>query len=129
MEKKMSKSKTEYVTIPLEEYKELLLKEAQPLDSDNVNFERVLNYIEERLVYSKEDKWNNSYLGNNLKYRDDDENLVKEIITMLKYTNFDRYMKIWNNVQTKHRKEEELKMKMEQMNKAKEIRKENKDND
>ena len=72
----MSKSKTEYVTIPLEEYKELLLKETQPLDSDNVNFERVLNYIEERLVYSKEDKWNNSYLGNNLKYRDDDENLV-----------------------------------------------------
>ena len=123
----MSKSKTEYVTIPLEEYKELLLKEAQAPDSDSVNFERVLNYIEERLVYSKEDKWNNSYLGNNLKYRDDDENLVKEIITMLKYTNFDRYMKIWNNVQTKHRKEEELKM--EQMNKAKEIRKENEEND
>ena len=119
-------NKTEYVTIPLQEYKELLLKETQALDSDNVNFERVLNYIEERLVYSKEDKWNSSYLGNNLKYKDDDENLVKEIITMLKYTNFDRYMKIWNNVQTKHRKEEELKMKMEQMNNAKEIRQENK---
>lgn len=126
----MSKSKTEYVTIPLEEYKELLLKETQALDSDSVNFERVLNYIEERLVYSKGNSWDSSYLGNNLKYnKGDDENLVKEIITMLKYTNFDRYMKIWNNVQTKHRKEEELKMKMEQMNKAKEIRKENKDND
>lgn len=119
-------NKTEYVTIPLQEYKELLLKETQTPDSDNVNFERVLNYIEERLVYSKEDRWDSSYLGNNLKYKDDNTNLVKEVITMLKYTNFDRYMKIWNNVQTKHRKEEELKMKMEQMNKAKEIRQENK---
>lgn len=117
-------NKTEYVTIPLQEYKELLLKD-KPV-SDNTNYERILDYIADRLEYSKEDKWSSAYMGDNMKYVANDETLVKEIMTMLKYTNFEKYMEVWNKVQTKHRNEEEMKMKIEQMNKAKEIRQENK---
>ena len=123
----MSKSKTEYVTIPLDEYKELLLKD-KPV-SDNTNYERILDYIADRLEYSKKDSWSSDYMGDNMKYVAGDERLVKEILTMLKYTNFEKYMEIWNKVQTKHRNEEEMKLKIEQMNNAKEIRKEKKDND
>lgn len=118
-------NKTEYVTIPLQEYKELLLKDKHV--SDNTNYERIIDYIADRLEYSKEDKWSSDYMGDNMKYVAGDERLVKEILTMLKYTNFEKYMEIWNKVQTKHRNEEEMKLKIEQMNKAKEIRKENKD--
>lgn len=117
-------NKTEYITIPVSEYKELLLKD-KPV-SDNTNYERILDYIADRLEYSEKDSWSSAYMGDNMKYVADDEKLVKEILTMLKYTNFDKYMEIWNKVQTKHRNEEEMKMKIEQMNNAKEIRKENK---
>ena len=122
----MSKSKTEYVTIPLDEYKELLLKD-KPMNNDSTNFERVVEMIEKNLEYTKEDYYS-SYLGNNMKITNS-EKIVKEIVMMIKYSDFERYMDMWNKVQTNHRKEEEMKLKMEQMNKAKEIRKENKDND
>ena len=122
----MSKSKTEYVTIPLDEYKELLLKD-KPMNNNSTNFERVIEMIEKNLQYTKEDYYS-SYLGNNMKIKNSDE-VVKEIVMMIKYNDFERYMDMWNKVQTNHRKEEEMKLKMKQMNEAKEIRKENKNND
>lgn len=122
----MSKSKTEYVTIPLDEYKELLLKD-KPMNNNNTNFERVLEMIEKNIEYTDVDYYTN-YLGDNMEIKQADK-IVKEIMLMVKYNDFERYMDMWNKVQTNHRKEEEMKLKMEQMNKAKEIRKKNKDND
>lgn len=121
----MSKSKTEYVTIPLDEYKELLLKD-KPMNNGASNFERVIDLIERNLAYSETDYYSN-YLGDNMKVEHSDK-IIKEILLMLKYSDFERYMDIWNRVQTNHRKDEEMKMKLEQMNKAKDIRKENKNN-
>lgn len=120
----MSKSKTEYVTIPLEEYKELLLKE-KPSNNSGANFERVIEMIEKNIEYTKSDYYT-SYLGDNMGIKNSDK-IIREIVMMIKYNDFERYMEIWNKVQTNHRKEEEMKMKMEQMNKAKEIRKKNND--
>jgi len=43
---------------------------------------------------------------------------------MLKYVDFDRYMKIWNGVQTAERNRKAMEAQIAQMNEAKEIRSE-----
>ena len=45
----------------------------------------------------------------------------------MKYVDTNAYMELWNKIQTEQRKKEEAKAKAEQMNKAKEIRKEAED--
>ena len=57
----------------------------------------------------------------------DDSNLESDFVTFfkaLKYVDTNAYMELWNKIQTEQRKKEEAKAKAEQMNKAKEIRKE-----
>lgn len=108
------------VTISLEEYKELLLKE-RPTDNDKELLERIFNIIEPSLEYT-DSSWDS--IMKNVRLKDSD-GVIKEIFKMIKYVDFERYMAIWNGVQTKHRKEEEQKMMIEQMNNAKDMREEN----
>lgn len=49
---------------------------------------------------------------------------IKEILNIIRYTNIEKYMSIWNKVISDDRKQKELQMKAEQMKKAKEIRNE-----
>ncbi|MDL2276586.1 hypothetical protein LJC02_02915 [Breznakia sp. OttesenSCG-928-G09] len=112
--------KTQMVTISLEEYKELLLKDKPQSDNDSVLMERLLENIVPNLKYSENDYYSN-YIGDNMKL-EKEEKIIVDFMKSLKYQNFDKYMEIWNRVQSNHRKEEEMKLKMEQMNKAKEIR-------
>ena len=117
-------AKTQTVTISLEEYKELLLKD-KPTDRDREILNRIINAITAKLVYSEVDRWSSSYLGDNMKIEDSDE-VMQEIMRVLKYVDFDRYMKIWNGVQTAERNRKAMQEQIDQMNRAKELREENK---
>lgn len=114
-------NKTQMVTIPLEEYRELLLKDKPVGSNDTVIIERLIEQITNNLKYEESTYYSN-YIGDNMAIKDD-KKIIKEFINMLKYVDFDRYMTIWNKVMTIHRKDEEMKAKIEQMNQAKEIRK------
>lgn len=116
-------TKTQMVTIPLEEYKVLLLKES-PTDKSNELCERILGMVEQHIEYDEHDSryWSSS-IGDHMKVKNGDE-LVVELMKMLKYIDFDRYMKIWNGVQTAERNRKAMEAQIAQMNEAKEIRSE-----
>lgn len=115
-------AKTQTVTISLEEYKELLLKE-KPTDKDHEVLSRILSTVTSHLKYSEERTWSSAYLGDNLAVEDSNE-VMQEIINILKYADFDRYMTIWNSVQTAERNRKAMQDKIDQMNRAKELREE-----
>lgn len=114
-------AKTQTVTISLEEYKELLLKD-KPSTNDHVMVERIFNEIVKHLKFA-DSKWDSGYVGDNMKVEDSLE-VIKEIMKMTRYVDFDRYMEIWNGVQSRERKRKAMAEQVEQMNKAKEMRKE-----
>ena len=116
--------KTQMVTIPLEEYKELLLKDKPQGSNDSQLLEKILNCLEQDLEYCDE-KYYSGYVGRKMRIKHADD-VVKEVMKIIKYLDFDRYMSIWNKVMSAHRKEEEQKLKIQQMNEAKEIREQNK---
>jgi len=116
-------AKTQMVTIPLEEYKELLLKE-RPAESDHELCERLLSILAQHIEYDEhENRYWATSLGNHMKCKDE-EDFFKEAMTMLKYVDFDRYMAIWNGVMTAKRNKDAMDAKIAQMNEAKEIRSE-----
>ena len=109
------------VTITLEEYKELLLKE-KPTDKDKELLKRILDIVEPHLKYS--DYKYDSYRVMEDVVIEDVDKILKEIFTMLKYVDFDKYMEIWNKVMTAERKRKEQEEIIKQMNQSKEIRSE-----
>lgn len=114
-------AKTQTVTISLEEYRELLLKE-KPNSNDHEMLERIFNEIQKHLVYS-DSHYNSGYIGDDMKV-DNSTEVICEIMRMVKYVDFERYMKMWNQVQTRERKRKDMEAQIEQMNKAKEMRNE-----
>lgn len=118
----MAKEKTQYVTIPLEEYRELLLKDS-PTDKDKMVLERIMLEYETYIEYTeKERSWDSSLMKDHLKVTGNDKDLIKEITKILKYSDFERYMQVWNKKRTQFRENLALEEKMKQMNEAKEIR-------
>lgn len=114
--------KSNTVTIPLEEYKELLLKDKPLKGNDGEILERIFNIIEPKLEYSKNDYYSNIVMKN-VKIKDSDD-AIKEIFNMIKYLDFDRYMKMWNKVMSNERERKAQEELIKQMNEAKEIREE-----
>ena len=115
-------AKTQTVTISLEEYKELLLKD-RPTDKDHEMVERILNEIQKHLEYA-DSKWDSYYIGDNMKVEHPSD-IIEEIMLMLKYVDFDRYMKMWNAIQTAERNRKAMAEMSDQMSRAKELRQEN----
>lgn len=118
------KENTQFVTITLDEYKTLFLKE-QPKDNLKVVLNTLYQLLCEHVKYSREESYYGDYIGDNMKF--DDSNLESDFVTFfkaLKYVDTNAYMELWNKIQTEQRKKEEAKAKAEQMNKEKEIRKE-----
>ena len=107
------------VSISAEEYKELLLRE-KPTDKDRELLKRIFDIIEPKLEYST---YSYDYVMEHVKV-DDQKEIFKEIFTMLKYVDFDKYMEIWNKVMSNERKRKDQEELLKQMNNAKEIRKE-----
>lgn len=120
-------TKSNTVTIGLEEYKELLLKDKPLRGKDGEMLERIFNIIETNLTYIEKDYYSNVVMKN-VQIKDSDK-VMKEIFNMIKYLDFDRYMKIWNKVMTNERERKAQEEKIKQMNEAKEIRKEVSSND
>lgn len=121
------KENTQFVTITLEEYKTLLLKE-QPKDNLKVVLNTLYQLLCDHVKYAREGSYYGDYIDDNMMF--DDKNLGRDFITFfksLKYVDTNAYMELWNKIQTEQCKKEEAKAKAEQMNKAKEIRKEAKE--
>ena len=116
--------KTQTVTISLEEYKELLLKD-RPTDKDHEMLERIMREFEKHVVFC-DSRWDSGFVGDNMKVEDTTE-ICLEIMRVIKYVDFDRYMKMWNHVQTTERKRKAMQEQIDQMNRAKAIREENED--
>ena len=79
----------------------------------------------DHVKYEEKNYYYDDYIGDNMKF--DDSNLESDFVTFfksLKYVDTNAYIELWNKIQTEQRKKEEAKAKAEQMNKAKEIRKE-----
>ena len=116
-------AKTQYVTIPLDEYKELLLRE-KPTDKSHELCQRILSIVRDAVEYDENDRsYYSNNIGNHLKVNDGDKCVV-EIMRMLKYVDFDWYMEIWNSVMTGKRNADAMEAKIAQMNEAKQIRSE-----
>lgn len=118
------KENTQFVTITLDEYKALLIKE-QPKDNLKVVLNTLYQLLCDHVKYSEKNNYYDDYIGDNMKF--DDSNLESDFVTFfksLKYVDTNAYMELWDKIQTEQRKKEEAKAKAEQMNKAKEIRKE-----
>ena len=120
----MAPTKTQYVSIPLEEYKELLLRD-KPTDLDHEVLERIMDQIEQSLEYS-DDKYGRYSTydrcdGLGAKHAD---KLVAGILEMLKIVDIERYMQLWNAVRTGERNRKSMEEMVAQMNQAKEIRQE-----
>lgn len=123
----IEKENTQFVTITLEEYKTLLLKQ-QPKDNLKVALNTFYQMLCDHVEYSHSVNYYSDYIGDNMKFND--SNLESDFVTFfkaLKYVDTNAYMELWNKIQTEQRKKEEAKAKAEQMNKAKEIRKEAED--
>lgn len=118
-------TKSTTVTISLEEYKELLLKDKPLKGNDGEMLERIFAIIESNLAYQDKDYYSNNVMKN-VKIKDSDKVLV-EIFNMIKYLDFDRYMKMWNKVMSNERERRAQEEKIKQMNEAKELRAENKE--
>lgn len=113
-------NKSTTVTIPLEGYKELLLKDKPLKGNDGEMLECILTLIESHLKYTESDYYSNVVMKH-VKI-DDSDNVIKEIMQMIKYLDFDRYMKTWNKIMSNERERKAQEEKIKQMNEAKEIR-------
>lgn len=114
-------AKTQMVTIPLEEYKELLLRE-RPDDRSAEICERMLDVVASCVEYDESyDRWNNGFIRDHM-YAKNGNDAIKEIVIMLRYVDFERYMTLWNKCATKTREREAMEAQIEQMNQAKDIR-------
>lgn len=114
-------AKTQYVTIPLDEYKELLLKE-RPTDRDHEILERIMQEFEKHVVFC-DSRWKDGFFGDNMKVENTTE-FCLEVMRVIKYVDFDRYMKMWNQVQTTERNRKAMQDQIDHMNAAKELRNE-----
>lgn len=115
----MPKEKTQLVTIPLDEYKMLLLKE-QPSNNLNGVLNRLFDSLKNCIEYT-DSTYYNTYIGDNMKIKECD-GLIANFFRELKYADIDTYMEIWNKVMTNKRKKDEMDAKVKQMNDAKDIR-------
>lgn len=113
-------NKSTTVTIPLEEYKELLLKDKPLKGNDGEMLERILTVIESHLEYTESNYYSNVVMEH-VKVENSDD-IIKEIMQMIKYLDFDRYMKVWNKIMSNERERKAQEEKIKQMNEAKEIR-------
>ena len=114
-------ARTQTVTIPLDEYKELLLRD-RPSEHEKEVLEKLLGIISEQMEYR--DSISSYYSGNmgDHLYCEDCSKLLKEVLTMLKYVDREMYMGIWNAVATAERERRAKEAMVSQMNEAREIR-------
>lgn len=102
------------VTISLEEYKELLLKE-KPNDKDRMLLERIKELLFEHIKYEKD--WNDN-VSIDFKY---DSRFTEELITTIKVVDKEFYKEMIKFVCDEKLKKEQEKAKMEKARAIKDI--------
>ena len=114
-------ARTQMVTIPLEEYKELLLRD-RPSDHDKELAERLLSILGESLEYTDEkmSSWND-VVGPHMQLVGS-KSAIKEMLNMLRYVDPERYMGLFNKVMTAERERKANEERINHMNEAKELR-------
>lgn len=105
------------VTITLDEYKELLLKE-KPNDKDKMLLERIKELLFEHIKYKKD--WNDN-ISIDFKY---DSNFTEELITTIKVIDKEFYKTMIKFVCDEKQKKEQEKAQMEKARAIKSIDKE-----
>lgn len=115
----MASKVSQYVTIPLEEYKELLLKNT-PKDSDTAIVSRIIDLLPAYLSYKDEvTSWDVHV--DHLQTRNGDR-FIKELLSIFKYSNFETYMELWNRLASENRNQKAVEDRIAQMKEAKELR-------
>ena len=114
-------ARTQMVTIPLEEYKELLLRD-RPSDHDKELAERLLSILGESLEYTDEkmSSWND-VVGPHMQLIGS-KSAIKEMLNMLRYVDPERYMGLFNKVMSAERERKANEERINHMNEAKELR-------
>lgn len=111
------------VSISLEEYKDLLLKDRPTTHEKEVVY-RIEELLKEYIIYT-DSEWR--AIVDNMDCEKEEE-LIKEIVLMIKYLDREMYMRVWNNAQNKERERVANEMKAKQMREAKEIKNEQSNN-
>lgn len=110
--------KEQKVTISLEEYKELILNKDNKLrDTEKMVFDKIIDYIKEKVVYQK-DGWD-TVKGLELKNFKE-----KELLNIIRYVDGYLFLDIYKYATDKAYKEEQDKLKMERLRSIKELKKE-----
>ena len=116
-------ARTQTVTIPLDEYKELLLKDKAD-DSEKRLLARIFEVLSEHLEYEESERsYYSSSIGHHLKVGDANK-LVKELVSMLFYVDREAFMSLWNGIMTAERERQAKEAMIQQMNDARELRSE-----
>ena len=111
---------SQYVTIPLEEYKELLLKDA-PTNVDGLIVGRIIEALPSYLKYKSDmSSWDTHI--DHLQVAGRGEQFVMEVLRIFKYSNFETYMKLWNRLASEERNRQAIEDRIAQMKAAKELR-------
>lgn len=116
-------SRTQTISIPLEEYKELLLRE-RPSEREKWLFAGFVEVLQEGLTYTEQterDRWYTNVVGPHMKVEKADD-LVHELLRLIKYRDRELYMRLVNGVMTAERERKANEERVKQMNEAKEIR-------
>lgn len=107
------------ITISLDEYKELLLKE-RPSDNDKWLLEKIKTFIVENTKLDSDCK--------DITIKDSYD-FARDILRFIKLVDIDFYKSIVKKCYDKKIEEEERKLRVEKMNKIKELNKEQKNNE
>lgn len=114
-------SKSQYVTIPLEEYKELLLKGAPATETDHLIVGRIIELLPAYLKY-KDDVSSWDVHIDHLQSAGNGSEFIKEVLRIFKYSDFETYMKLWNQLASEERNRQIIEGRIAQMKAAKELR-------
>ena len=116
-------ARTQTVTIPLDEYRELLLRDA-PSDRERELLTRLLEAMSEHLEYEEDERsYYSTNVGHHLKVKDAN-GLVKELVSVIFYVDRERFMRMWNGIATAERERLAQEAMVRQMNEARELRQE-----
>ena len=119
-------ARTQTVTIPLDEYKELLLRD-RPSDHDRELLSRMFEVLSSHLEYEENERsYYSTNVGHHLKVKDADK-LVKELVSVLFYVDRERFMQMWNGIASAERERLAQEAMVRQMNEARELRSEGKE--
>ena len=113
-------AKEQTVTIPVEEYKELLLRE-MPVEKDKALVNAIVNVILEFSKIVDENSWDNDFKTVHI---NDENKFVKELLRAIYYTDRTTFISIYKVLASASKEDEINKLNMEYLRRIKEMKNE-----